>query len=179
MAYDEGRLVEALKNADAAGDFEAATKIAQIIQQNRAQPQADPRKAAAQAAMAQYPVNPQEGAMRELAAEQGPIDAMLIGAGRGFYNIGRGLGIVDPASSTEEQAYAALQQQRPATTMAGEIVGESAPFVVPGLGAGKIAALAPRAAAMAGLGATQGAVRAGLSWLCLILAALLVRLFVG
>lgn len=160
MAYDEGRLVEALKNADAAGDFEAATKIAQIIQQNRAQPQADPRKAAAQAAMAQYPVNPKEGAMRELASEQGPIDAMLIGAGRGFYNIGRGLGIVDPAGETEQQAYAALQEQSPIATTVGEVIGESAPFVVPGLGAGKIAALAPRAAAMAGIGATQGAVSA-------------------
>lgn len=56
MAYDEARLVEALKNADAAGDFEAATKIAQIIQQNRAQPAADPRQA--QRLMAQQPQTP-------------------------------------------------------------------------------------------------------------------------
>lgn len=159
MAYDEARLVEALKNADAAGDFEAATKIAQIIQQNRAQPQQDPRKAAAQAAMAQYPTDYQGSAMRDLAAEQGPLDAFLIGAGKGFYNIGRGLGLADPETETERQAYAALQEQRPIATTGGEIVGESAPFVIPGAGAGKIAALAPRAAAMAGLGATQ----AGLS----------------
>jgi hypothetical protein len=160
MAYDEARLVEALKNADAAGDFEAATKIAQIIQQNRAQPAADPRQAAAQAAMAQFPVGYREGAMRELASEQGPIDSLLIGAGRGFYNIGRGLGLVEPAGEVEKQAYAALQEQRPIATTIGEVVGESAPFVIPGAGAGKIAALAPRAAAMAGLGAAQGTISA-------------------
>ena len=56
MAYDEARLVEALKNADAAGDFEAATKIAQIIQRNRAQPAAYPRQA--QRLMAQQPQTP-------------------------------------------------------------------------------------------------------------------------
>lgn len=155
MAYDEARLVEALKNADAAGDFEAATKIAQIIQQNRAQPHQDQRKAYAESAMAQYPVDYQESAMRDLAAEQGPLDAFLIGAGKGFYNIGRGLGLADPESETERQAYAALQEQRPIATIGGEIVGESAPFVIPVAGAGKIAALVPRAAAMAGLGAAQ------------------------
>lgn len=160
MAYDEARLVEALKNADAAGDFEAATKIAQIIQQNRAQPVADPRQAAAQAAMAQFPVDYREGAMRELASEQGPIDSLLIGMGRGFYNIGRGVGLADPADEVEQQAYAALQEQRPVATTIGEVVGESAPFVIPGAGAGKIAALAPRAAAMAGLGAAQGTISA-------------------
>lgn len=159
MAYDESRLVEALKNADAAGDFEAATKIAQIIQQNRAQPQQDQRKAYAESAMAQYPVDYQESAMRDLAAEQGALDAFLIGAGKGFYNIGRGLGLADPETETERQAYAALQEQRPVATIGGEIVGESAPFIIPGAWAGKIAALAPRAAAMAGLGAAQ----AGLS----------------
>lgn len=160
MAYDEARLVEALKNADAAGDFEAATKIAQIIQSNRAQPQQDPRKAAAQAAMAQYPVDYTEGEMASLAAEQGPLDASLIGAGRGFYNIGRGLGLADPASEMEQKAYAALQEQRPVATTIGEVVGESAPFVIPGAGAGKIASLAPRAAAMAGIGAAQGGLSA-------------------
>jgi hypothetical protein len=160
MAYDEARLVEALKNADAAGDFEAATKIAQIIQQNRAQPAEDPRQAAAKAAMAQFPVDYREGAMRELASEQGPIDSLLIGAGRGFYNIGRGLGMADPANEVEQQAYAALQEQRPVTTTVGEVIGESAPFVIPGAGAGKIASLAPRAAAMAGLGAAQGTISA-------------------
>ena len=160
MAYDEARLVEALKNADAAGDFEAATKIAQIIQQNRAQPAADPRQAAAQAAIAQFPVDYREGAMRELASEQGPLDSLLIGMGRGFYNIGRGVGLADPADEVEQQAYAALQEQRPVATTIGEIVGESAPFIIPGAGAGKIAALAPRAAAMAGIGSAQGTISA-------------------
>lgn len=41
MAYDEARLIEALQAADAAGDVEAATQIAQVLQANR-QPAAAP-----------------------------------------------------------------------------------------------------------------------------------------
>lgn len=165
MAYDEARLIEALKNADAAGDMEAATKIAQIIQSNRAQPDQDPRKALAEAAMAQYPVaSPEQiasdAAAAQLASEQGPLQSLAIGMGKGFYNIGRGLGIAEPADEVENKYYAALSNESPISTTAGEIIGESAPFVIPGAGAGKIASVVPRAAAMAGLGAAQGAVSA-------------------
>lgn len=166
MAYDEARLVEALRNADAAGDFEAAAQIAQLIQRNRAQPPSgDPRKQYAEAAMAAHPARPEaeverDRLMAELAAEQGPIDAFLIGAGKGFYNVGRGLGLVDQADDTEKEAYAALEKARPIAAGAGEIVGSAAPFIPAGLGVGGIAATAPRVAATAGLGALEGGVTA-------------------
>lgn len=164
MAYDEAQLFQALRNADAAGDFEAATQLAQLIQRNRASaPPADPRLQYAQAAMAANPARPESEvqrdlAMQELASEQGPVDAFLIGTGRGFYNIGRGIGLADPATDTENRAYAALERERPIATGAGQLVGESAPFVVPGAGAGAIGSTAARVAAMAGLGAAEGGI---------------------
>lgn len=165
MAVDEQRLLQALRNADAAGDMAAATRIAQIIQEQRSGAQVDPRKAYAEAAIAQYPGISEEEQRRNRAAEMtaadtGPLEAFLVGAGRGFYNIGRGLGLAEPADATEQAAYEALQKQRPYATTSGEIVGESAPFVIPGAGAGRIATLAPRAAAMAGIGAAQSGLSA-------------------
>jgi len=101
-----------------------------------------------------------DAALAEVAAEQGPMDSLAIAMGKGFYNIGRGLGIADPESDIEKAAYAQLSYQRPYTTTAGEIIGESAPFIIPGAGAGKIASVVPRAIAMAGLGAAEGSIGA-------------------
>ena len=99
-----------------------------------------------------------EESMAELAQEIGPLQAFLIGTGKGFYNIGRGLGIADPASGTEKEAMAALKEERPYTTGGGEIVGEAAPFLVPGMGVSGIASAPLRVAASGVLGGVEGGV---------------------
>lgn len=62
-------------------------------------------------------------------AETGPVEATFIGMGKGLFDIGRGLGIIDPATPFEREAFAGLEQERPYTTGAGEIVGQAMPFV--------------------------------------------------
>ena len=96
--------------------------------------------------------------MAELAKEIGPLQAFLIGTGKGFYNVGRGLGLVDPAGQTETEAMAALKEERPYTAGAGEIVGEASPFLIPGMGASNIASLPLRALASGVLGGVEGGV---------------------
>lgn len=91
----------------------------------------------------------------------GPLDAAAIGAGRGLTKIGRAVGLADQESDFERQAFEQLKEVRPVSTTGGEIVGESAPFLVPGLGQPALAArlgggLAARATTTAGLGALEG-----------------------
>lgn len=97
-------------------------------------------------------------AMQELAEDIGPLQAFLIGAGKGFTTVGRGLGLVEPAGEIEKEAMAALKEERPYTTGAGKIVGEAAPFVPLGMGVGAVPGIATRALA----GGAMGAVEAGL-----------------
>jgi hypothetical protein len=95
--------------------------------------------------------------MTELAEEVGPLEAFLIGTGKGFYTAARGLGLAEPADETEKAAMAALKEERPYTTGAGEIVGEAAPFVPATVAAGGIPGLAARAGTMGLLGAGEAA----------------------
>ena len=97
-------------------------------------------------------------AMSELAEEIGPLQAFLIGTGKGFYNIGRGLGITDPPEETETEAMAALKEERPYTTGAGEIVGEASPFLIPGTAAGRIASVPLRVLASGAVGGAEGGI---------------------
>jgi hypothetical protein len=103
--------------------------------------------------------------LRELAAEQGPIDAALIGAGRTFVELGRGIkelfgGTVE-RDPTEEAAYAALQQESPWATG----IGAGLPYMGPAMLAGGLvgpAAGAARHIAAQGLAAGgTGALQAG------------------
>lgn len=98
--------------------------------------------------------------MQRLAAEQGPLEAVAIGAGRGLTAIGRGLGLVEPPTATEQAAIEALREERPITTMTGEVLGQAAPFLVPGMGAAGITGAKARAAAVAGLGALEAGLAA-------------------
>jgi hypothetical protein len=93
---------------------------------------------------------------QELASSVGPMEAFRIAMGRGFTSLGRGTGLVKPEEPVVTEAFGALQQQRPGTVMAGEIIGEAAPFVVPGVGISSIAGLAPRVLASGALGALEG-----------------------
>ena len=94
---------------------------------------------------------------RELIESISPAEAALIGMGRGFSDIARGVGLMEPADQTEKEAFSQLEQQQPLAT-AGQIAGQAAPLVPAGIGLGGIAATAPRVAATAALGAAEGGV---------------------
>lgn len=89
----------------------------------------------------------------EEAAQQ--RSALAIGAGRGLTTLGRAVGIADPETEFERQAFEQLREERPVATTIGEIAGEAAPFLIPGMGVAGIASKAGRVAAMVGLGAAE------------------------
>ena len=92
------------------------------------------------------------------AAELSPLEAGLVATGRGFTNIARGLGLAEPETPTVRRGIEALQEEQPVATTVGEIVGETAPFLLPGLGqAGVAARLGGGALARGGTAATLGA----------------------
>lgn len=103
------------------------------------------------------PLTARQEALREVAQEVGPLQAFLIGTGKGMYDIARGVGLAEPAGEVEREAFAALEQERPIAATAGEITGQAAPFAAAGPLAGGVRALGARAipalAEPAGLGA--------------------------
>lgn len=86
----------------------------------------------------------------------GPFQSAAIAAGRGLTNIARGVGLAEPEAPAVTRAFEGLKAERPISTMVGQIAGEAAPFLVPGLGLGAIPAAGARAAATAALGAVEG-----------------------
>jgi len=96
--------------------------------------------------------------LRKRAQDVGPFQAFLIGTGKGFTNIARGLGIVEPEDEIEKLGMEALRTERPYTTGAGEITGEAAPFLIPGTLAGKIASIPLRVGASGIVGGLEGGV---------------------
>ena len=101
-------------------------------------------------------------ALQQTADETGPIDAFGVGVAEGVLKLGRFFGLADDASELEKKAYEALQKSSPIATGAGEIAGETAPFLVPGLMQPTIAAkLGGGAIARAGTAAGIGAAEAG------------------
>ena len=87
----------------------------------------------------------------------GPFESLAISAGRGLTDIGRAVGLADPESETTKQAFTGLEEQRPITQTIGRAVGQSLPFLVPGVGVGAIPSLAGRIAAGATVGGLEGA----------------------
>jgi hypothetical protein len=108
-------------------------------------------------------VRPAEGDVRkelmaEMTSEIWPGEAAAIGAGKGFMNIARGLGLAEEETPLEKESFAALEEAQPVATTAGEIVGEAAPFVPLGGAVSGISKTFPRVAAATALGATEGAI---------------------
>jgi len=95
---------------------------------------------------------------RQLLESISPLEAGLIGAGRGFQTIGRGVGVLEAETPAEREQIEALRTVSPGAVGAGEILGETAPFLVPGLGVGGIAGTGARVAATAALGAAEGGI---------------------
>ena len=101
----------------------------------------------------------------EQAADVGPVGSFFTSVGKGFANVGRGVGLVDPAAPEEQEGFAALKEQRPITTFTGEVLGEAAPFIPLGIGAAGGAAkigggTLARLGAAGAVGTTEGAILA-------------------
>ena len=71
-----------------------------------------------------------------LVDEVGTAEAVAIGAGTGLTDVMRGVGAggILPQLGDEQQAYQQLAEEQPIATTVGEIGGETAPFLIPGLG---------------------------------------------
>lgn len=106
--------------------------------------------------MQRSPTNLRRQTLDQLAADVSTPEAFAIGAGRGLTTIGRAVGIADPESGIERQAFESLERQKPISTTAGELVGETAPFLPAGLAAGGLRTLAGRVGAGAGVGLAEG-----------------------
>jgi hypothetical protein len=100
-------------------------------------------------------ITEQQGLLQDLAAEQGPVDAALIGAGRGLTTIARALGLADPEDELTKQAFQELEKLRPISTTVGEVAGEAAPFLLPGGLVAKAVTIPGRIAATGALGAAE------------------------
>ena len=84
----------------------------------------------------------------------GAAESLLIGLGKGFTDIGRGVGLIDPETPLEKRAFEQLEERQPVSTFVGEIAGQALPFVPLALGA-ELAVPALAAKSALGIGATQ------------------------
>lgn len=78
------------------------------------------------------------------------LDNVLVGVGSGLTNVGRGVGLV--SGSRDDLAMNQLAELSPSggASVAGEIVGETLPFLPAGVGAGALASKVPALATTAG-----------------------------
>ena len=152
-------LMTALRNADAAGDTEAANRIAGMIKAQKQPVMQQPQGPSFQERTQEI----QKGLLKKQAEDLNPLESGMISAGRGLTKIGQFFGIADDEDQTTTEAFKVLEEEHPISTTVGEIVGESAPFLVPGLGQGALAArlgggAIARGATAAGLGALEGGI---------------------
>ena len=103
----------------------------------------------------------QEGAPSETYTPIGRVVSGTKAAGQGVVkglgDVARGVGILDQLSPEEKAKFDALTAKYPDATV-GEIIGQVAPFLIPGTMAARIASLPVRALASAGIGASEGAI---------------------
>lgn len=92
---------------------------------------------------------------RQLIESVSPLEAFAIGAGRGLTTIGRGLGLAEQEDEATKRAYENLENYQ-GSAKVGEVVGQAAPFVVPGGAVANIASTPLRVAATTALGALEG-----------------------
>lgn len=86
------------------------------------------------------------------------LTAGLVGAGRGLMTVARGLGLAEEEDVFAQEAIGKLKEERPIATGVGEVVGEAAPFMVPGTQIGRLATVPGKIAATAALGASEAGV---------------------
>ena len=125
--------------------FDEAVKRGLITLPSGQQPQQEPQ------------VDLQQQTLDELNADVGAVESTFIGMGRGLSDIGRAVGLVDEEDEFIKQSFTGLEEQRPISQTIGRAVGQSLPFLAPGVGIGGIASMPLRIAAGAGLGGVEGA----------------------
>ena len=81
------------------------------------------------------------------------LQKFIVGAGRGLTTIGRATGLVNQESDFIKKTF---KEQEGIAGVAGEVVGEAAPFLIPGVGVSGIASTAGRVLASTALGAVEG-----------------------
>lgn len=88
-------------------------------------------------------------------------EAFLIGLGRGFSTVGKGVGLLDDSTESENQAFRNLEEISGAAS-AGEVLGEAAPFVPLALASGGVvpatAGTLAKAAPAVAVGALEGGI---------------------
>jgi len=85
----------------------------------------------------------------------GSAAALAQGAAKGLGDVGRGFGVLEQLSPAEKAKFDALAKQYPEANV-GEIVGQVAPWLVPGVAAARIASLPLRALATGAVGGSEG-----------------------
>ena len=95
---------------------------------------------------------------RELLESTGAAESALIGMGKGFSDVGRGLGLMEQESDEDKEIFRELEANSPVAAGVGEVVGQALPFVPAGIGVAGIASTPLRVAATGTLGGTEGAV---------------------
>lgn len=100
-------------------------------------------------------------AIGKLAAEGGAFQDFADSFGLGALRLQRGLGIKgDEGRESEKLLSQALKDKSPIASTVGEILGESAPFIGLGVGAGALPTAVGRVAAAGGLGILEGGISA-------------------
>jgi hypothetical protein len=84
------------------------------------------------------------------------ISSGLVSAGRGLATVARSLGLADMEDPSVTENFKRLQEDRPISTTVGEVAGEAAPFLLPGLFAARAATIPGKIAASGLLGAAEG-----------------------
>lgn len=92
---------------------------------------------------------------RQLLESISPAEAALIGAGRGLMTIARGVGLAEKETPSQKARFEELRQTSPISTTGGEILGESAPFLVPATGLAGVGGRVAQVAGTTALGATE------------------------
>jgi hypothetical protein len=80
----------------------------------------------------------QQEALNQLNSEIGPVESTFIGMGRGLSDIGRAVGLVDEEPEIATRGLKGLEEERPFSQTIGRAVGQSLPFLAPGVGIGGI-----------------------------------------
>lgn len=106
----------------------------------------------------QVPPEQMSAGYQDIAQNTGAFQSGLISAGHGIMSVLRGLGIADPETAMQREAYQALQSQHPVATTIGEVAGQSAPFLLPGGAVANAATIPARIAAAVALGATEAGI---------------------
>jgi hypothetical protein len=105
-----------------------------------------------------FAAQPKESDIPKISAanDVGAAEALLIGLGKGFTDVGRGIGLIDDATEQDQALFAELEAKQPIATTVGEITGQALPAVPLALGA-ELAVPALAAAGGFGTAATQAA----------------------